>query len=212
MSHELLYFDGAGRAEAIRILLHIGKVDFTDTRFKGEDWPTIKPTTPLGFVPVLKIDDVSHCQSMALLRYAGKLAGWYPTDPIESLIVDEVLDTLNELMSGVPRKATHANGDEGKYKELRQEYQNTTLKHCLRFVENFIITNAKKNPQSKGVYIVGNSPTIADLALSMTHKSIAGGDWDHISPTVFVDYPLIVQAVTAVNTDAGIKSYYDSKK
>jgi len=54
---------GAGRAETIRILLHAAGVDFEDTRFSGPEWPEIKPTTPLGFVPVLKVDDVPYCQS-----------------------------------------------------------------------------------------------------------------------------------------------------
>jgi len=101
--HELLYFDGAGRAETIRIALHAGGVDFTDTRF-GKDWPTIKPTTPLGSVPVLKVDGVMHCQSVALARYAGKLGGFYPEDPVQALIVDEAIESLNELMAVAPKR------------------------------------------------------------------------------------------------------------
>lgn len=102
--HELLYFDGAGRAETIRIALHAGGVDFTDTRFAGKDWPTIKPTTPLGSVPVLKVDGVMHCQSVALARYAGKLGGFYPEDPVQALIVDEAIESLNELMAVAPKR------------------------------------------------------------------------------------------------------------
>lgn len=102
--HELLYFDGAGRAETIRIALHAGGVDFTDTRFSGKDWPAIKPTTPLGSVPVLKVDGVSHCQSVALARYAGKLGGFYPEDPVQALNVDEAIESLNELMALAPKR------------------------------------------------------------------------------------------------------------
>jgi len=100
---ELIYFDGAGRAEAIRIMFHAAGVDFTDTRFSFKDWPEVKPTTPLGFVPVLKIDDQPHCQTLALMRYAAKKAGFYPADALEALVVDEVADTLNDLMSATPR-------------------------------------------------------------------------------------------------------------
>jgi prostaglandin-H2 D-isomerase / glutathione transferase len=63
-SYEVCYFDAAGRAEAIRVMLHAAGVEFKDNRLKGPDWPTIKPTTPLGAVPTLKIDDVTYCQSL----------------------------------------------------------------------------------------------------------------------------------------------------
>ena len=101
---EILYFDGAGRAETIRIALFAGGVDFTDTRFSGKEWPAIKPTTPLGSVPVLKVDGVAHCQSVALARYAGKLGGFYPEDPVQALIVDEAIESLNELMALAPKR------------------------------------------------------------------------------------------------------------
>lgn len=102
-SHEVVYFDFTGRAEPIRILFHIAGVDFEDTRFKGADWPTIKPTTPLGQVPVVKIDGNQYCQSIALARYAAKLAGWYPSDPLDALKSDEAAESLNELMSKAPK-------------------------------------------------------------------------------------------------------------
>ena len=63
-SYEVTYFDAAGRAEPIRVMLHAAGVDFKDNRFKGPDWPAVKQTTPLGAVPTLKIDDVTYCQSL----------------------------------------------------------------------------------------------------------------------------------------------------
>ena len=208
-THEVVYFDGAGRAEAVRILLHIAGIEFTDTRFKFPDWPSIKPTTPLGSVPVLKIDGVQHVQSLALMRYAGRLAKWYPkeADIIDALVVDEVLDTLGELMSSVPRKATDAGGDEEKFKTLRQEYQNGKMTTFLKFIEATIERNS-----GNGVYIVGSTPTIADLALMMTVKSVKDGNWDHVSPDVFESFPLINKNVDAMNENEGIKSYYASIK
>jgi glutathione S-transferase len=62
--YEVIYFDAAGRAEVIRILLYAAGVAFKDTRLKGPEWKQFKPTTPLGSVPVLKIDDETFCQSL----------------------------------------------------------------------------------------------------------------------------------------------------
>ena len=100
---ELLYFNFAGRAEAFRTLFHIGGVDFEDTRFSGKDWPSIKPTTPLGSVPVLKIDGLEYCQSVSLARYAAKLAGWYPEAPLDALKCDMIAESTNELTTKFPK-------------------------------------------------------------------------------------------------------------
>jgi glutathione S-transferase len=115
---ELIYFDGAGRAEVTRILLHAAGVDFTDTRIQGADWPELKPTTPLGSLPVLKIDDISYTQSGAQMRYAARLAGFFPTDPLEALVVDEAMECMNELMSEAPKGGTPE-----ELKEKRQAFQ-----------------------------------------------------------------------------------------
>jgi prostaglandin-H2 D-isomerase / glutathione transferase len=62
-TYEITYFDAKGRAEAIRVFLHAAGIDFKDIRMKRDEWPEIKPKTPLGFVPTLKINDVTYCQS-----------------------------------------------------------------------------------------------------------------------------------------------------
>jgi len=101
-SHEVVYFDSAGRAEAIRILLHAAGIEFKDTRVKRDNWFTFKPMTPLGQLPLLKIDGNEYCQSRALERYVAKFAGWYPSDPLEALKCDEAADTISEIVDKVP--------------------------------------------------------------------------------------------------------------
>jgi len=64
MSHEVLYFNGAGRAETTRIMLHAAGINFKDTRFGPKDWGTVKPTTPRGQLPLLKIDGKQYTQSL----------------------------------------------------------------------------------------------------------------------------------------------------
>lgn len=62
-SYELVYFDTAGRAGHIRPMLHAAGLEFTDNRFSFKEWGKIKPTTPLGVVPMLKIGNMTYCQS-----------------------------------------------------------------------------------------------------------------------------------------------------
>jgi prostaglandin-H2 D-isomerase / glutathione transferase len=89
-------------------MLHAAGLEFTDTRFAGKDWPTIKAATPLGFVPNLKVNGKTFCQSKALMRFAGKKSGMYPTDDLEALAVDEAIDTLDDLASQAPKVNTCA--------------------------------------------------------------------------------------------------------
>lgn len=198
-SHELIYFDGAGRAEIVRICLTIAKADWKDTRFAGKDWPTIKPTTPLGSVPVLKIDGVDHVQSMAMARYAGRLAGLYPEDPLAALVVDEVMDSVNELMSKAPRSA-----DPLEFERLRKDFQATIMTKYATFFEGII--------QRNGGVGVTSSFTIADMAIHSMVKSIAGGSWDHIDTAFFESYPGISATAKLVDDNDQIKAYYAATK
>jgi prostaglandin-H2 D-isomerase / glutathione transferase len=197
-SCELIYFDGAGRAEAIRILLHIAKVEWEDTRFPGSDWPTIKPTTPLGSVPILKIDGVDHVQSTALMRYAATLAGWYPQDPLERLVVDEVMESLNEMMAKAPKSA-----DQEELLKLRGDYQATTMTTYANFFESHI--------QRNGGVGLAKSINVGDLALMSIVDGISSGDWTGIDPKFFDQFPGISATVAAVKDNEGYKSYYENK-
>ena len=53
-------------------------------------------------MPVLELEDEATgakkivAQSNAILRYVGKLGGLYPSDPVEALEVDMVIDTIEE--------------------------------------------------------------------------------------------------------------------
>jgi len=197
-SHEVVYFDGAGRAEIMRICLAIAKADWKDTRFQYEEWATIKPTTPLGSVPVLKVDGVSHVQSVSLARYAGKLAGWYPEDPLEALEVDEVLESLNEMQSMAPRSS-----DPEEFKKLREEFQATTMTKFSKFVESIIERN--------GGVGVAKKPSIADLGIKFIVDSIASGDWTHVDAKFFESYPGITATVKMIAENEDVKAYYASK-
>lgn len=52
----LIYFDFKGRAEAVRLALHVGGVEFEDKRLSREEWGQLKPNTKFGQVPVIHVD------------------------------------------------------------------------------------------------------------------------------------------------------------
>lgn len=164
-----------------------------------KDWPTIKPTTPLGSVPVLKVDGVMHCQSVALARYAGKLGGFYPEDPLQALIVDEAIESLNELMALAPKSP-----DADELLKLRKEFQAGPMTKFANFFEGLI--------QQNGGVGFASTPSIADLTLWGTVKSIRTGDWTGIDATFFDSFNGITATVDSIAKNEKVVAYYASKE
>ena len=209
-AYELLYFDAPGRAEAVRICLHAAGIQLKDTRPEFAEWPQIKPTTPLGKFPVLKINDVQYCQSVALARYAGKMCGFYPTDssengPTDALIVDIAMDTLNEIMSLNPMGE-----DREKVLAERKEFQKTTLTKYADYLESLI----QKNGSGETGFV--STPSIADILLKVEVEAMQGGYWtgdsEGIDKNFFDSYPGIMGTVASISKNDKVVSYYTSKE
>ncbi|XP_075215811.1 glutathione S-transferase-like [Lycorma delicatula] len=98
---KLTYFPVKALAEPIRWLLSYLDIEFEDYRFEREQWPSIKPSTPFGKVPVLEVDGKKLHQSVALSRYYGKKAGLAGKDEWEDLMIDIAVDTLNDFRQAI---------------------------------------------------------------------------------------------------------------
>lgn len=94
---KLTYFDGKGRAELPRLIFNYGGISFKDDRIAHADFAALKPTLPFGQVPVLEVDGTVYAQSMAISRYAAKIAGLYPSDAVEALKADMFSCSLGDL-------------------------------------------------------------------------------------------------------------------
>lgn len=90
-----------GRAEPIRLAFHIGGIDFEDERISREAFQAAKTAGeyPFGQLPVMVIDGQTIAQSQGLLRYAGKLAGLYPSDAKQALLVDEMVGAVEDVIT-----------------------------------------------------------------------------------------------------------------
>ncbi|XP_072391078.1 glutathione S-transferase-like isoform X3 [Diabrotica undecimpunctata] len=96
-TYKLTYFDITGKAEPIRLLLSYGEIPFEDKRVEFGEWPKIKPTTPLGQVPVLEVDGKAIPQSTAICRYLASILKLDGKDAKENLALDVALETLFDL-------------------------------------------------------------------------------------------------------------------
>ena len=197
---KLSYFDfHGGRAEPIRLALNIGGVAFEDHRFAPADFPEVRKTTPFGQVPTLQVDGVQVTQCDAMLRYAGKLAGLYPTDAYQALLCDEVMYVVEE--AGVKMGPTfRMTGDEQK--AARLALVNGSIPVYLAWLQ------ARLQAQG-GEYFADGRLTVADLKVFVDVRALNSGRFDHI-PT-----DLIAKVAPALNAHnqriaqhAGVAAYY----
>lgn len=174
---KLTYFDfHGGRAEPARLALHIGGVAFEDYRFAGADFAEVRKSTPLGQVPTLQVNGVQVTQCDAILRYAGKLAGLYPSDPFQALLCDEVTYVVEE--AGVKLGPTFGlSGD--ALKTARTALVNGSMPVYLGWLQNQLQAHG-------GEYFADNRLTIADLKVFVDVRGLNSGHLDHV-PTDLVE-------------------------
>jgi glutathione S-transferase len=101
MSTKLYYFDIFGRAEAIRMLLAHAKHEFEDVRINKDQLQELKNEGKLEFgqVPMLEHNGKNLVQSWAILRYLGKVLGYYPETSEEAWAVDSIVDAAEDFFT-----------------------------------------------------------------------------------------------------------------
>jgi glutathione S-transferase len=174
---KLTYFDiHGGRAEPARLALAIGGIAFEDHRFAFPEFAEVRKTTPFNQVPTLHVDGVQVTQCDAILRYAGKLAGLYPTDPFQALLCDEVMYVVEE--AGVKMGPSfRMTGD--AQKEARLALVNGSMPVYLAWLQNQLIAHG-------GEYFADQRLTVADLKVFVDVRGLNSGRLDHV-PTNLVE-------------------------
>lgn len=78
---KLFYFPFYGRAEGVRMLFHHANVAFEDVRIPQDQWPQYKAQMPGGTMPCVELPDGRRLgATVPMLRYFGRMYGYYPTD------------------------------------------------------------------------------------------------------------------------------------
>ncbi|XP_066905895.1 glutathione S-transferase [Halyomorpha halys] len=96
-SYKLTYFNVTALGEPIRFLLSYLGQEFEDYRLPQDQWPSTKPKTPFGKLPILEIDGKEVHQSTAISRYLGKEAELAGSDNWEALQIDMAVDAFHDL-------------------------------------------------------------------------------------------------------------------
>lgn len=152
----LHYFDFTGGAgEPIRNAFKLSGIAFNDARFPMSDWSETKKDTERYIfqqVPVLEVEGAPHAQSAAILRYAGKLSGFYPSEPIMALRVDEIIDCFMEMR-----------GKRSAISLIPDHIKHDAMEGVTNFMHSYYdMIERRIGPDG---FTVGDSITIADLII-----------------------------------------------
>ena len=168
---KLSYFDfHGGRGEPARLALAIGGIAFEDHRFTFPEFAEVRKTTPFGQVPTLQVDGVQVTQCDAIIRYAGKLAGLYPTDAYQALLCDEVMYVVEEasVKLGPSFRMT---GEEQK--AARLALVNGSMPVYLGWLQSQLLAHG-------GEFFADNRLTVADLKVFVDVRGLNSGRLDHV--------------------------------
>eukprot|EP00123_Amoebidium_parasiticum_P019703 comp31182_c0_seq1/m.47250 comp31182_c0_seq1/g.47250 ORF comp31182_c0_seq1/g.47250 comp31182_c0_seq1/m.47250 type:complete len:209 (-) comp31182_c0_seq1:502-1128(-) len=182
-SLKISYFAIKGRAEASRLALFVGGIDFADERLSFAQFKSLQEAgiLPYGQLPILTRDGQVIAQSRTILRFCGRLANLYPTDAWEAAIVDEVVDTIEDINQIV------VNTFELKDEEKKRARE-AMLVHPLPWFFKGLEGRLK---QAGTGYFVGEKLTIADLQVYDALSWVKSGILDHVPTTVLDGYPLL---------------------
>ncbi len=212
----LTYFPIGGRAEPIRLACAVSGIPFTNKVLSPPEFKKVKPTLPLGQLPVLELDygvmKKTLTQSTAMLRWIGKLGGLYPKDDdISAMEIDEILSVMDELREPLVLSIKGAVkvllSDDTEFTQeeklaIRERWMNTTLPRFLGFIEKKLM----ENEGSK--WIQGNDISIADLALYCELEWVSSGVLDGIPKDVLVGtYPACLKLMEDVKSHERVKSW-----
>lgn len=161
----------------------------------------MKPTTPFGSIPVITVDGQVSSQSGAVLRYAGKLANIYPTCPSSALVVDEIVDVMADFVNCLFR---YSGDDKDLLREDRTKAVEVDIPRLVGGIEKRISQVGRDGP-----WAVGDSITIADLAIANVVRNCKQGIFEHIPENVFDKYERFMKSYEAVYEHPKVAAYYE---
>jgi glutathione S-transferase len=200
---KLTYFDGPGRAEPIRMALHMAGRAFEDHRIKFPEFAAKREqgAFPLRSVPVLEVDGVRIAQTGAILRYVARLddTGLYPADSLRALVVDSVLDSMNDTLAHALMPSLFER-DMTRKLEMRAAFVAGPMKDVLTYVESLL-------EHYGGPFVAGESPSIADLVVAAQVRQIQSGGLDGVAAEALSPYTRVQALAAAVEADPRVVAY-----
>jgi glutathione S-transferase len=202
--YRLTYFDiDGGRAEPIRIALHAAGIAFEDRRLSFQDFGATRKQYRFRCVPVLEIDGKAFTQSIPLARFAGKLAGLYPDDPMQALCCDEAMGAVEDVTTHVGR-TLGMQGDE--LRAARMGLVDGWLPVYLKGLAELL-------KRGGGKYFADGRLTVADMMVAGLVGWLSHGALDHIPEDLVMNVaPELAQHAARIMQEPPVAAWYAARK
>uniref|UniRef100_K3WQT7 Glutathione S-transferase n=1 Tax=Globisporangium ultimum (strain ATCC 200006 / CBS 805.95 / DAOM BR144) TaxID=431595 RepID=K3WQT7_GLOUD len=188
------YFDFPARGELSRLIFTYANVAFTDDRVVG--FSEMKPKCPFGQIPVLEVNGTLYAQSMAIARYAARVGGLYPQDPLEVLRVEMISEKLLEILNAyIDARWGEETLRAAKYKIFVEE----TVPKAFGALETMV----------QGKFFSGDKVTLIDVQL----LDVVLNGLDTIPEPVFnlTAFPKLEAIVAAIKANEHVTAYLTNK-
>ncbi|KAI8800939.1 hypothetical protein BJ742DRAFT_685628 [Cladochytrium replicatum] len=187
---KLTYFPIEALGEPIRLAFFIGGIEFEDERVHWNDFGSIRGSLPFGQLPILTIDNKTVlCQARTspspILRYAGRLANLYPSDPLEAALVDQVTFGAQEIPEAI--RNTMSVYDKEQKRAVREALVANgppagIVLRTFGHLDGLL-------GQTSGTFSVGDKLTIADLFVFNMVAEFMTGHWDMVPESARIPQP-----------------------
>ena len=161
----------------------VAGVEFEDNRIASSTWPSLKPNTPFGALPILEIEGKpAVSQANAILAYIGRKYELLPRDEWECLRLQSLLEAAEELRHSISK--TFGIKDADELKQRRTELSEGPIRSW----------GANMERQLVGPFAGGDQISVADIKLFVVVGWLKKGALDHV-PTDVLDHCPKLQAL-----------------
>ncbi|XP_033746349.1 S-crystallin SL11-like isoform X3 [Pecten maximus] len=157
--YRMIYFDGRGRAEPIRLALAVAGQAYEDKRIKdNEEWEKVKSDMPQEALPVFSVDGDVISQSSAILRYVAREYGLYGDGNKSMTKVDTIISTYEDFFTEMIKPFMEKDGENKK--EMIKTFGEKAVPKYVSFIGKIL----SDNPEKSG-WLVGSKLTVADIVV-----------------------------------------------
>lgn len=167
----LTYFDGRGRAEVMRYLFVLSQTPYEDVRVSFADWAALKPSTPFGQLPLLRLGGETYCQSGAIMRFLARRFGFYGDTNEDGLKIDQIWGVVTDIVDqNIALSAAVARRDDaGDAERRRKEFFDAEVPKLVAFLEAQL-------RDGDGDWLVGCRVSLADAIVYEFFTGLLCGD------------------------------------
>lgn len=195
----LYYLPLRARAEAIRMILHYGGVNYQDVTIPMTEWPAIKERrciAPFGQLPSIRLPGGEIiAQSGAIARYAAKLAKIYPSDPLAAARADMIfeyaqeLNMINPLLNFWPMETeTWSNNYRNFFENLPRHLYTLSAMLADKF------------------FFCGQTPNHGDFAIFHILEACVT-----MRPNCIDEYPALINFMERIRSIPAVRAYLDNR-